>query len=59
MGSEVVGASADAVAVDVVIDGAGETRSSCSLMAGVSKEDEFILGRLYYSRVGGNDVVLL
>ncbi len=47
------------MAVDVVIDGAGETRSSCSLMAGVSKEDEFILGRLYYSRVRGNGVVLL
>lgn len=47
------------MAVDVVIDGAGETRSSCSLVAGVPKEDEFIVGRLSYSRVRGNGVVLL
>lgn len=47
------------MAVDVAIDGAGETCSSRSQLAEVPEEDEFIIGSVYYNRVRGNGVMLL
>jgi len=53
-GSEVVGVSADAVPMDVAVDGAGETRSSRSLLAEESEEDEFIMEKWCYNNVQEN-----